>query len=231
MTLYLLPNVLDEEANDVFVPGVRETVRSLKGLIAESESEGRKFLRRFVTREELDLIQLRVLNEHTPPQDLEELLKPLVKKESWGLISDAGLPCLADPGSALVRRAHAKKIAVKAFAGPSSMVLALQLSGLEGQRFSFHGYLPREEEPLKKMLRALELRSKQDVATQLWIEAPYRSAKLAKLALEVLNPSTLFCIALSLTSPRERLATQTIAEWRKAPWTIEKEPAVFLLQV
>jgi 16S rRNA (cytidine1402-2'-O)-methyltransferase len=109
------------------------------------------------------------------------------------------------------------------------MILALQLSGLEGQRFAFHGYLPREEDQLKLALLSLEKRSRQDKATQLWIEAPYRSAKLAKLALETLTPTTQFCIALNLTTSRERHATRQISAWKKAPWQIEKEPAVFLL--
>src|SRR5262249_13098213 len=151
MTLFLLPNLLDETlAWEPFLPAsVAAAVQSLDGLIAESEKEGRRYLRRFVNHERMAATPIRLLNEHTQPKEIGELLEPLIRGERWGLISDAGLPCIADPGAPLVLLAHEKKIRVETFSGPSSIVMALQLSGLSGQRFAFHGYLPREAPDLK----------------------------------------------------------------------------------
>jgi 16S rRNA (cytidine1402-2'-O)-methyltransferase len=230
-SLYLLPNLLDEELSyELFLPAkLPEIVQSLQGLIVESEKSARRYLRRFVSHDVLVKFPLKLLNEHTQKGDVKELLAPLEAGENWGLISDAGLPCLADPGSDLVILAQERGLKIIPIAGPSSIIFALQSSGLSGQRFAFHGYLPREPEDLKKALIKLERRAREDQATQIFIEAPYRSAKIAAHALETLQPSTRFCIALNLTSPSERLLTRTIAAWRKSPWEIGKEPAVFLL--
>ena len=227
--LYLLPNLLDEELPlDPFLPpGVGEAVRSLQGIIAESEKGARRYLRRFLDHDSMAKMPIRLLNEHTPAAEVGALLIPIIRGEIWGLISDAGLPCIADPGAPLVLLAQSKGVKVVAFPGPSSLLLALQLSGLNGQRFAFHGYLPREVPELKAALLALEKKSSE--ATQLWIEAPYRSAKLALIALETLPGKSLFCIASSLTTERQRIHTRTIEQWRKSPPQLEKEPTVFLL--
>jgi len=232
MTLFLLPNLLDETLSwEPFLPqSVALAVSTLDGLIAESEKEGRRYLRRFVDHERMAKTPIRTLNEHTQPQELAELLTPLLKGERWGLVSDAGLPCIADPGAPLVLLAEEKKIRVETFSGPSSIVMALQLSGLSGQRFAFHGYLPREASDLKRTLQQIEGRSKQDSSSQIWIEAPYRTSKLAQTAIETLQPSTLFCIALDLTLPTQSVRTQSIAKWRHSEIEMGKRPAVFLLQ-
>ena len=231
MTLYLLPNLLSDELPwEPFLPvSVKEAVLSLQGLIAESEKAGRRFLKRFLTHERLAAMPIKLLNEHTLHNELEVLFAPMKRGEVWGLVSDAGIPCLADPGAALVRLAHKHQLPVVAFPGPSSPILALQLSGLNGQSFSFHGYLPREPDQLQKALKKLEKRSHEDKATQIWIEAPYRSARLAQTAMEVLKPQTLFCIALNLTMPDQRVRMQKIEQWKKTTFPIEKEPAVFLM--
>ncbi len=232
MTLYLLPNLLDEAQSwEPFLPkSVQETVATLDGLIAESEKAGRRYLRRFVDHDRMAATPIRLLNEHTPPSEIGELLQPILKGEQWGLISDAGLPCVADPGSPLVLMAQEKKIRLAAIPGPSSMMMALQLSGLCGQRFAFHGYLPRELPDLKRALQEIETRSKQEDATQIWIEAPYRSGKMASFAIETLQPSTLFCIALDLTFLSQSVRTQPVLRWRKETLEIGKQPAVFLMQ-
>lgn len=232
MTLYLLPNLLDESlAWEPFLPAsVSEAVRSLDGLIAESEKEGRRYLRRFVDHEKMARTPIRLLNEHTALEALGSLLEPLLKGEIWGLISDAGLPCVADPGAPLVLLAQEKKVRVETFSGPSSILMALQLSGLSGQRFSFHGYLPREEADLKRTLQQIEARSRQEGSAQIWIETPYRNAKMARAAIEILQPSTFFCIAEDLTLESQSVRTQLIARWRKETPEMGKRPAVFLLQ-
>lgn len=232
MTLYLLPNLLLEAGDaSLFLPAsVKEAVSKLDGLIAESEKEGRRYLRRFVDHNRMAATPIRLLNEHTKPDECNELLNPILKGETWGVVSDAGLPCIADPGSALVLLAHQKKLRVEVFAGPSSILMALQLSGLSGQRFAFHGYLPREEPNLVRALKQIESRSKQENSSQIWIEAPYRSAKIARSAFEILQPSTLFCIALDLSSESQTVRTQAIHRWRKETFEPGKRPAVFLLE-
>lgn len=221
--LLLLPNLLDEELPTELPPNVGKAVGSIQGLIAESEKMARRYLRRFLSHEEMAKMPLKVLNEHS--KEITSLLEPMIGGEVWGLISDAGLPCIADPGADLVALAHEKGVAVDTFAGPSSILMALQLSGFNGQQFTFHGYLPREVPDLERKVRELEKMR----GTHIWIEAPYRSAKMIELLSNVLMPNTKVCVAVNLTTPNQRVISQTIAKWKKSPMTIGKEPAVFLL--
>lgn len=226
--LLLLPNLLDEEGQiSAFFPAnLGERVSSLQGVFCESEKEARRYLRRFLSHEAMQKVVLVLLNEHT--QCSSSLLDPLLKGESWGILSDAGLPCLADPGADLVALAHQKNIVVEPIAGPCSLIFALQLSGFSGQNFSFHGYLPRESEPLEKKLLSLEKRASEE--TQIWIEAPYRTEKMRQTVCALLQPQTLLCIASSLTTVRQRVLSAPISVWRKDRQAFEKEPAVFLLK-
>ena len=228
--LILLPNLLDESLSHEtsLSPDVGIAVRSIQGLIVESEKAGRRYLRRFLSHDEMTRIPLRLLNEHT--QELSELLAPLEKGECWGLISDAGLPCLADPGADLVWQARGRGIAIEALSGPSSIILALQLSGLCGQRFAFHGYLPKEMPDLERRILDLERRSREEDSTQAFIEAPYRSAKLLELLIKILKPTTRLCFASSLMTPAERVISQRVSQWQTAKIEVGKEPVVFLFQ-
>lgn len=223
--LYLLPNLLEETLPiEPFLPiSVGEAVRKIQGLIAESEKMARRYLRRFLSHDEMAKMPLALLNEHS--KDAMPLLEPMKRGEVWGLISDAGLPCLADPGADLVWLAHQNGIHVETFVGPSSIVMALQLSGFGGQQFAFHGYLPREALDLEKKIRDLE---KQPI-THIWIEAPYRSAKMLDLLKQVLKPTTRLCLAANLTTSNQKVVSQTIAKWREKSFLLEKEPVVFLL--
>lgn len=223
--LLLLPNVLQEELPiaPFFPISVTDAVRSIAGLIAESEKAARRYLRKFISHEEMQKIPICLLNEHT--QQLKSFLEPMKKGEVWGLISDAGLPCLADPGSDLVWLAHQAGIDVAAFVGPSSIILGLQLSGFSGQHFTFHGYLPKEPEVLEKKLKEME----KQPGTHIWIEAPYRSQKMLEQLLKTLQSSTRLCVAVNLTTPAERLLSASVSRWRSIAWHIEKEPAIFLL--
>jgi len=211
-----------------FLPAsVRDAVSRISGLIAESEKTARRYLRRFLSHDRMAANPLRLLNEHTLPTDIEALLQPLLRGETWGLISDAGLPCVADPGADLVAAARRHSIGVEAITGPCSLILALQLSGFSGQRFSFHGYLAREAHELEKQVKELEKRAKGE--TQIWIEAPYRSAKMLGALKEYLQPATLLSIAVNLTTPTERVAVHPIQKWKSLPFDLAKEPAVFLI--
>lgn len=220
--LILLPNLLEESLSpERFLPAaLAQVVQSMDGLIAESEKAGRRYLRKFLSHEEMATKPLLLLNEHT--KELGTLLEPLKRGECWGLISDAGLPCIADPGSDLVWLARGAGVAIETYAGPSSILFALQLSGLPSQRFAFHGYLPREVPLLEKTIRELEKQS----TTQIFIEAPYRSTKLLEILLKTLSPKTKLCVAANLTTPDELVISQVVAKW--TPVDLGKSPAVFL---
>lgn len=222
--LLLLPNLLNKDApHELFLPSsVDRAVLTLKGLIAESEKEGRAYLKRFgmPVRE----MPIELLNKHH--QEIDKLLKPMQSGEIWGLISDAGLPVLADPGSRLVARARELGITVKAFVGPCSFILALMLSGLPAQRFAFHGYLPRD--PAEK-IKKLELQSKREESTKICMEAPHRSEQLLNALLETLNNHTKLCVAWELTMPTQGIETRPVSEWKKrALPNIYKKPTIFL---
>lgn len=229
--LYLLPNLLDEEQDAalVFPSGLKTIIQSLDGLIAESEKMGRTYLRKFITREELQSVPIQLLNEHTTENELNDLVDSLAKGKKWGLISDCGLPCIADPGAFVVYQANKKGVEIQAIPGPSSLFMALQLSGFCGQRFCFLGYLPRKEEELEKKLRSLEKTSLQEDMTQIFIEAPYRSHKMLEMVKKTLSDNTLFCIAKSLGSKKQKVVSKPISQWKKDPLVLEKEAVVFLI--
>lgn len=226
--LLLLPNLLEETlSHELYLPAaLGQKVEMLQGLIAESEKCARRYLRRFLSHERMAAMPLKLLNEHT--KELGELMAPLLRGETWGLISDAGLPCIADPGADLVALAQGAGVEVETFAGPSSILMALQLSGFSGQRFAFHGYLPREEAELQKKIGELEKQSAH--ATQIWIEAPYRSQKMLQALKHQLDVKTRLCVAASLTTPQQKVKSLPVAEWRETSFILEKEPAVFLIQ-
>ncbi len=235
MPLLLLPNVLDETlSHESFLPkDVDVAISLLDGLIAESEKGARRFLRRFSFSNGRTFrdIPLKLLNEHTEDKELKELLAPILQGQTWGLASDCGLPCLADPGAKLIFQARKKNIAIQAFVGPSSIVLALMLSGFSAQRFAFNGYLPKEEAQLNAQIKLLQTRSKQEDSTQLCIETPYRNVKLFNAFLKNLNDETYLCVAADLTAPTQYVETQMVREWKKSACPeIDKRPAVFLLR-
>ncbi len=233
-SLILLPNVLhdgEEDIRNVFPPLVQDKVVSLQGLIAESEKEARRYLKRFVFPEGRTFreVPLRLLNEHTTPQELQDLLEPLLKGETWGLISDAGLPCLADPGASLVALARKRGVCIEAVSGPSSLFLALMLSGLSAQKFTFHGYLEREPLKIRAQIKELEKQSLQLRQTQLCIEAPYRSQSLLQALIAELSPSTILSVCVNLTAPDQAVWTLPVKEWKKMTLPeIHKKPAIFL---
>jgi len=230
--LLLLPNLLGElRHHEIFLPSsVDRAVESLDGLIAESDPAGRRYLKRFKTEKPAHDIPIAVFNEHTPIDHIDFLLEPITKGERWGLVSDAGLPCVADPGSQLVKRARQIGIVVQAFVGPSSILMALMLSGLPGQRFTFHGYLDKEPEKRKIDIDALEKLSKKDQSTQIFIEAPYRNQHVLEALVNKLNDNTELCVAWDLTMPTQGIVSQQIKLWKKSPLpNLEKKPAIFLI--
>ena len=162
-------------------------------------------------------------------EDVAALLRPLREGRPLGLLSEAGAPAIADPGAALVEAAHAAGFRVVPLIGPSSIVLALMASGLEGQRFAFCGYLPRDAAQRRKKIQQIERRSRTERETQIFIETPYRNDALLAALLEACREDTRLCVAADLTLPSESVQTQPIAQWRRARPSIGKRPAVFLL--
>ena len=230
--LLLLPNLLgDHRHHEMFLPAsVDKAVATLDGLICESEKEGRRFLSRFQTKKPVQEIPIGVYNEHTPDEDIDFLLEPIRAGERWGLISDGGVPCVADPGAKLVRRAKQSGIVVQAFVGPSSILLALMQSGLPGQRFSFQGYLKADEAGRNKDIKRLEALSKSEKSTQIFIEAPYRNIHMLNSLLSSLSDDTWLCVAWELTTPDQGIVSEPVSRWKKMPLpSIEKKPAVFLI--
>lgn len=228
--LLLLPNVLGEQRHaELFLPiSVFRAVETLDGLIAESEGEGRRYLKRFDTKRRAEDIPLALLNEHTSPADYDFLLEPICHGERWGLISDAGLPCIADPGSSLVWRARQRGISVQAFVGPSSLMLALMLSGLPSQQFAFHGYFPRGEERQYRQLQRYVTQSREEGSTHLFIETPYRNQQTLTALCRLLPDEAYLSVAWDLTLPTQGVMTQSIASWKRCtPPQLEKRPAVF----
>ena len=232
-TLYVLPNLIgDQRHHEPFIPSsVDKVVAALDGLISESESGGRRFLGRFKTEKPAHLIPLALYNEHTPDADLDFYLEPLMKGEKWGLISDAGLPCIADPGSKLVRRARQKGITVQVFSGPSAIVLALMHSGFSGQKFMFHGYLDKDSQAKTSQFKNLETISKKEGVTQIFMEAPYRNQQLLENLINELDDETWLCAAWDLTMPTQGVYSHPVKVWKKSPLpNIDKKNTVFLIQ-
>ena len=232
--LFLLPNLLGEHRYaEVFLPAsVFKAMQTIDGLIAESEMEGRRYLKRFETKKPAAEIPVGLFNEHTPDNQLDFLLEPIIAGERWGLVSDAGLPCIADPGSKLVLRALQRGIHIQAFVGPSSILLALMLSGLPGQKFFFHGYLDKDQGKRKDQIKHLVQQSHAEHATQLFMEAPYRNRHTLESLLQTLPEKALLSVAWDLTLPTQGVMTQSISQWKKCSLpNLDKKPAIFLFHV
>lgn len=229
--LYLIPVPLGPTSPESCLPpDVLARVRQLDRFVVEQAKTARAFLKAAGIDKPLQTLQLDELNEHTRDEDLDSLLKPLRSGHDVGLISEAGCPAVADPGAKLVALAQREGIRVVPLIGPSSLLLALMASGLNGQRFAFHGYLPTRDADRAKVLRELENESQKRNQTQLFIETPYRNRALFTAILTICQPTTRLTIATDLTLPNESIRTLTIQGWKEqSPPDFERRPTVFLL--
>ena len=228
-TLFLLPSDLGDAAVGV-IPGASMAIAyRLTHFIAENPKSARAFLKRIDYPHPLSSATINTLDKDTPVAAIAGLLQPMLDGSDAALVSEAGCPAVADPGALLVRAAHQAGIRVVPLVGPSAILLALMASGMNGQRFSFHGYLPVEAAARAAKIRELEQRSKREDATQIFIETPYRNDQLLEALLEHCTGNTLLCIAADLTQPAESVATRTVASWRNERPALNKRPAVFLL--
>jgi 16S rRNA (cytidine1402-2'-O)-methyltransferase len=239
-TLYLIPNTLGEtEALASVIPEhVQALTARLDYFVAENAKTARAFLKLINARhplaKPLQEIKIAELNISTPAAALQALLAPLLAGQDAGLVSEAGVPAVADPGADLVRLAHQHGIPVRPLVGPSSLLLAVMASGLNGQSFAFNGYLPTDAAARTKRIQELEKRSRSDKQTQLFIETPYRNAAMLEALVAGCNPGTLICVATDISLPSETIRTMSGAQWKslltngKAP-DFHKKPTVFLL--
>jgi 16S rRNA (cytidine1402-2'-O)-methyltransferase len=230
-TLYLIPVPLGPTAPKESLPAnVLEIIRPLTHFVVEEAKTARAFLKAAGTNAPLQSLQIEELNEHTKADALDRLLSPLRTGCDIGLLSEAGCPAVADPGANLVALAQKENIRVVPLIGPSSLLLALMASGLNGQRFAFQGYLPAKEIERSKALRDLETESRKRQQTQIFIETPYRNAAMFQSILQTCQPNTRLTVATDLTLPSESVVTKTIQQWKKqTPPEIERRPTVFLL--
>jgi len=224
LILYAIPTPLGGAPEEVLPKPVLERVRSLTDFAVENAKSARAFL------SEVKMpVAIRELRIHEIGEKPQDLLQPLREGRPLGLLSEAGCPAIADPGAALVEAAHREGFRVVPLVGPSSLTLALMASGLEGQRFAFCGYLPRDPGERARRIRELEARSKKESETEIFIETPYRSDALLSALLEACSPQTRLCVAADLTLPTESISTRDVSEWRKQKTGIGRRPAVFLL--
>jgi len=204
-------------------------IRGLDTFIVENAKSARAWLAACGHPRPLREVGMVELNEHTRAANIPALLDPIVAGRDTGLLSEAGLPAIADPGALLVAAAHARGIKVVPHVGPSSIVLALMASGLDGQRFRFHGYLPAESAARRAKVAELERHSANNAETQVFIETPYRNDALLGDILQSCRPATRLAVAAELTSPNEWIRSDSVDGWRARPATIGKRPAIFLL--
>ena len=223
-TLYAIPTPLGGTAADALPASALKTVKTLQYFVVENAKSARAFLKDVGMPCAMQDLEISVLEV-----DVSRHIKRLQADHSIGLLSEAGCPAIADPGAALVEAAQREGIRVVPLVGPSSIVLALMASGLEGQHFAFCGYLPRETEERSKKIKEIEVRSRRERETQIFIETPYRNDVLLAALLEGLSDKTMLCIATDLTLPGEEVRTQPVSRWRSARHTIGKRPTVFLL--
>ena len=212
-TLYLIPTSLSKRPlKEELKNSDLEIVRDLKYYIVETPKVARAYLAGLdIVLQELDM---RILDQHSRSKDISFLLEPLIQGHNVGLMSDAGTPAVADPGSLVVRECHRVGVRVVPLVGPSSILLAIMSSGMNGQEFCFNGYIPRDPNRRKAKIKQLERESLRRNMSQIFIEAPYRNSSLFRDILEVCNPSTDLCLAVDITGEKEYIKTQSIKDWR-----------------
>ncbi|MCQ2175631.1 MAG: SAM-dependent methyltransferase [Bacteroidales bacterium] len=228
--LYLIPSPLGDNDPAEVIPGpVLEQIGRLDRFVVEELRTARRYLSKAGLKGHIEELEFTVLNEHSSQAEVDAMEALFDDGKDVGLITEAGLPAVADPGSSLVALCHRKGIEVVPFTGPSSLMLALMASGLNGQSFTFRGYLPAKSDERKNAIRSVEKQSSQNRQTQIFIETPYRNDALMADILQICSDSTRICIAANITMPDAFIRTRSVAEWKKEGITIGKRPCVFLM--
>ena len=228
--LYLIPNTLGESPLDAVIPSANvEIVRQIKHFIVEDIRTARRFLKKNDRAIDIETLTFYELNKHTDPKQVADYLAPLAQGLDVGVISEAGCPGVADPGADVVWLAHQAGHVVRPLVGPSSIVMSLMASGLNGQNFAFVGYLPIAKPERAKRIKQLEGRAVAEKQAQIFIEAPYRNLQLWDDLVANCNPQTLLCVAANISLENEFIVTQTVAKWKNRRPNIDKQPTIFLL--
>jgi len=229
-TLYLIPSPLAEcDFMKIFPSYNSEIIQEIEHYIVEDLRTGRRFIKKLGMKKPMENLKFSTLNEHTKGNEIDGLLQPLTEGKNLGLISDAGTPCVADPGNIIVSRAQQLNAEVVPLVGPNSILLTLMASGLNGQSFAFNGYLPREQPDRERELRFLESLVKKHNQTQVFIETPYRNNHVFKSILSVCDPALRLCLGVNLTAENQMIKTMTVKKWKAQQLDLHKQPAVFLL--
>ncbi|HZG24507.1 MAG TPA: SAM-dependent methyltransferase [Chitinophagaceae bacterium] len=227
--VYLIPTFLDEGNLLVIPPYVLDGIRQCQAFFVENERSARRYFKQLWKEMVIENYEWHTI--HKAEEDVKEIFKKLLQRGmTIGIVSEAGCPCIADPGQLLVEVAHGMSATVKPFVGPSSILLALMASGMNGQQFTFTGYLPIDENERMKALRELESDSFGKKSTQIFIETPYRNNQLLEVILKTCKPTTRLCIAVNITGASEAIITRTVGQWAKNKPDLHKQPAIFLLQ-
>ena len=229
-SIYLIPTLLgDSDVDQVLPANLSNILAGIRHYVVEDLRTARRFLRKIDSDFDIDSLEFSFLNEHTSREEIPDLLQPARSGHNMGLMSEAGMPCMADPGAELVSMAHEQNIRVIPLSGPSSITLALIASGFNGQNFAFHGYLPIENRERISAIKKLEQDVYRHNQTQIFMETPYRNMKLFETIIKTCSDDTRLCIAANLTGEKEIVRTLTISQWKKNPLAIHKQPAVFLI--
>ena len=228
--LYLIPTTLgDSDPMDVLPQTVKRSIDFIDYYIVENEKTARKSIKGVNPEKKQSELNLFVLNKHTEVKEHLDFIKPLLEGKNVGLMSEAGCPGVADPGAVIVKLAHEKGIQVVPLVGPSSILLAMMASGMNGQSFTFNGYLPIEKGEKKTALKNLEKLSHDKNQSQIFIETPYRNNKMLEDILQALNPNTHLCIATDITLPTEYIKTMRASDWKKTKVDLHNRPTIFII--
>jgi 16S rRNA (cytidine1402-2'-O)-methyltransferase len=233
--LYLIPITLSNPGETTVVPEdvlphtIKRTIDFIDHYIVENEKTARKFIKSIHPEKKQPDLKISVLNKHTEITEHNDFIQPLLRGENIGLMSESGCPGIADPGADIVKLAHEKGIQVVPLVGPSSILLALMASGMNGQSFAFNGYLPIDKNDKKQALKNFERLSQDKNQSQLFIETPYRNNKLMEDLLQILQPNTYLCVACDITLPTEFIKTKTVNQWKKEKADLHNRPCIFII--
>ena len=227
--LFLIPTIIAEDTQEAVIPAaVRNELLNIQYFLAENVRTARRYLSSLKIYTSIESLDLKVLNKDTAETELSEMFAPVMQGENLGVLSESGCPGVADPGALAVKYAHQNHIQVVPLTGPSSILLALMASGLNGQKFAFQGYLPIDSKESLPAIKEFERESRIKNQTQIFIETPYRNNQLSANLLKELNPETLLCIAVDVTGSQESILMRPVKEWRQKTPELPKLPAVFL---
>lgn len=229
--VYLIPTTLGDNAPLEVLPiSIKRTIESIDHYIVENEKTARRFIKKVSPNKSQPDLHIQTLNKYTDPASIPSYLDPCIHGFHVGVLSEAGCPGIADPGADVVKVAHERRIQVVPLVGPSSILMAMMASGMNGQNFAFNGYLPIDNAERKSMIKSLERLSRETGQSQIFMETPYRNNKLLTELTKTLQKGTRLCIACDITLPSEFIKTKTVHEWSEIEVDLDKRPTIFIVQ-